>query len=392
VRDTATDLQPRTRLGRVGPGRRTGLVGSLVAVLVSALLIGSLGPSAPRAAALGDSPLVDAASPYEAQTTCTKAPRPGTVALANWLMSTYKRTGSMGMMRACGSGGTSEHKDGRAFDWKADVRKKATRRAAYDFINKALAPDAAGNAHALARRMGIMYIIYNDTIWSSYRDFAPRPYLNAGCKKRKKCSRTLRHLDHVHISLGYAGAAAQTSWYRSRGVASEPVLHPGTEDLDANETAVVAMTVPANGTVTTSSFYLRPGVTYRIVATGTAQYDPAAAGDANCSVAADSTTAPTARGPLVTPIMGLVSRWTEGSRHPATPYAAPLPDTHGLLVNGSLRWDGGCQADHAYEAWYTPDTRQPLQLQYADGVPGDDTGSFQVYVARDDITRSSLLG
>ena len=361
-------------------------------VLVSGLLTLSVGPGAPGAGAIGESALVDAPSPYEGQTTCTKSPRPGTVALANWLMSTYKRTGSMGMMRACGSGGTSEHKDGRAFDWKADVRKKKTRRAAYDFINKALAPDAAGNAHALARRMGIMYIIYNDRIWSSYRDFVPRPYLNAGCKKRKKCSRTLRHLDHVHISLGYAGAAAQTSWYRSRGVAAEPVVHPGTEDLDADETAVTGMTVPADGTVAASSFYLRAGVTYRIVATGSVHYDATSVGDANCSVSTDGSTAPTSRGPLVTPILGLVSRWTEGSRHAATPYAAALPDTHGLLVNGSLRWDGACQADHTYEGWFTPDARQRLEVQYADGVPGDNAGSFQVYVARDDITRASLVG
>jgi hypothetical protein len=368
------------------------MAGAVVVALVSALLSVSLGPAAPGAGAVGESPMVDSPSPYEAQTTCTKTPRPGTVALANWLMRTYKRTGSMGMMRACGSGGTSEHKDGRAFDWKADVRKKATRRSAYDFINKALAPDAAGNAHALARRLGIMYMIYDDTIWSSYRDFAPRPYLNAGCKKRKKCSRTLRHLDHVHISLGYAGAAAQTSWYRSRGVAAEPVLHPGTADLDADETAVTGMAVPSDGTVTTSSFFLRAGVTYRIVATGSVRYDAGSTGDANCSVAPDGVVAPTPRGPLVTPILGLVSRWTEGSRHPATPYAAPLPDTHGLLVNGSLRWDGACRADHTYEAWFTPDTRQRLQVQYADGVPGDNAGSLQVYVARDDITRASLAG
>jgi hypothetical protein len=335
---------------------------------------------------------VDAPSPYEGQTTCTKSARPGTVALATWLMKTYRKTGSMGMMRACSSGGRSEHKDGRAFDWRADVRKKATRRAAYDFINKALAADSAGNAHALARRMGIMYVIYDDTIWSSYYDFRPRPYLHSGCKKRKKCSRTLRHLDHVHISLGYAGAAAQTSWYRARGVAAEPVLHPGTQDLDADETAVTGLTVPANGAVATSSFFLLPGVTYRIVASGTAGYDPGATGDANCSVTPEGATAPTPRGPLVTPVIGFASRWTEGSRHPASPYASPTSDTHGLLLNGALRWDGDCQGDHTYEAWFTPDTRQRLQVQYADANPGDNSGAFKVYVARDDITRASLVG
>jgi hypothetical protein len=366
-----------------------------VAALAVVLLTGSLETGANGAGSIGDSPVLDAPSPYEAQTTCTRKPRPGTVALASWLTSTYKATGSMGMMRACSSGGRSEHKDGRAFDWKADVRKKKTRRAAYDFIAKALATDAAGNPHALARRMGIMYLIYDDTIWSSYSDFRPRPYLNAGCKKRKKCSRTLRHLDHVHISLGYAGAAAQTSWYRSRGVPAEPVLHPGTEDLDPDETAVIGMTVPADGAVAQSSFFLRPGVTYRIVASGTVGYDAGATGDASCSLSPEGTLVPTLRGTVTTPLpgpLGILSRWTEGSRHPASPYAAPTPDTHGLLVNGSLRWEGACQADHTYEAWFTPDSRQRLQLQYADPNPADNAGSFTVYVARDDITRSSLVG
>lgn len=370
----------------------TRVVG-VVAVLLAAFLTGSVGPVAPRAGATGYSPQVDAPSPYEGQITCTTAPRPGTVALAGWLTRTYRVTGSMGMMRGCTVGGRSEHKDGRAFDWKADVRRKATRRAAYDFIRKALATDAQGNAHALARRMGIMYFIYDDTIWSSYYDFRPRRYLHAGCKKRRTCSRTLRHLDHVHISLGYAGAAAQTSWYRDRGVPSEPVLHPGTTDLDASETAVTGLTVPATGAVTASPYLLRAGVTYRIVATGTALYDPAAApGDANCTTATDGPV-PSPRGPLVDPTSALLVRgfgWVEGSRHPASPYAAPTAETRGLLVNGALRWEGGCQADHTYEGWYTPDTSQPLQLQYADPTPGDNTGSFTVYVARDDITRDSL--
>jgi hypothetical protein len=368
---------------------------TLAGLLVLALVAGSLLHFTPQAGAVGLSTTVDAPSPYEGQTTCTKAPRPGTVALATWLMKTYPVTGSMGMMRACNVGGRSEHKDGRAFDWKADVAKKKTRRAAYDFINKALATDAQGNAHALARRMGIMYIIYNDTIWSSYYDFTPRKYLHAGCKKRRKCSRTLRHLDHVHISLGYAGAAAQTSWYREQGVASEPVLHPGTNELDANETAVTALTAPANGTVTSSSFLLRAGVTYRIVATGSTPYDPAQGpGDANCTTPTDGSAAtPAARGPLTTPlpIFG-TGTWGEGSRHAPSPYAAPTADTHALLVNGAVRWEGGCQADHTYETWFRPDTTQPLQVQYADAVPADDTGSFTVYVARDDILRSSLVG
>jgi len=375
--------------------RRPASAALALSGLVVALVLGTLVSTTPAARAIGSSAVIDAPAPYDGQVTCAHEPEPGTVALAGWLMSTYPATGSMGMMRACGAGGRSEHKDGRAFDWAADVRRKAQRRAAYDFIHKALATDEAGNAHALARRMGIMYLIYDDTIWSSYRDFAPRPYLNSGCKQRKKCSRTLRHLNHVHISLGLAGAAAQTSWYRDRNVPSHPVLHQGTNELDADATAVTGLDVPATGASVASAFLLRAGVTYRLVATGTVGTDQTGGvGDPNCVAGVEGDTlAP--RGPLTAPVTGWTgpfSGWghREGSVHPASPYALPVAETRGLLVAGALRWEGECQADHTYETWFTPATTQPLQLQYADATPADDTGTLTVYVARDDIARSSL--
>ncbi|MCZ4498089.1 MAG: hypothetical protein JWQ74_642, partial [Marmoricola sp.] len=206
----------------------------LLGVLVLAPILGSTAP----ASALGVSHQIEQPSGYDAQATCVRRALPGTVALARWLQKTYPVTGSLGMIRPCATGGTSEHKDGRAFDWAAEHSRPAGREAAYGFIKRALATDAAGNRHALARRMGIMYVIYADTIWSSYRDFRPRPYLSSGCLSAKKCSRTLRHLNHVHISLGYAGAAAQTSWYRARNIASVPVLLPGTTFLDPRQTAL----------------------------------------------------------------------------------------------------------------------------------------------------------
>jgi hypothetical protein len=362
--------------------------------LALALVIGSLVPTPPAARSIGWSPLVDAPAPYDGQTTCTRTPAPGTVALARWLQRTYPVTGSMGMIRACGVGGRSEHKDGRAFDWAADVRRKKQRRAAYDFIRKALATDAAGNAHALARRLGIMYLIYDDTIWASYRDFAPRPYLNPACKTRKRCSRTLRHKNHVHISLGLAGAAGQTSWYRARDVPSRPVLHPGTNELDADATAVTGLTVAATGATTTSSFVLRAGVTYRLVATGSVREAPGVLGDATCTTGADAVV-PSPRGTVVVPPDdGGWDGWNgwshEGSDHPASPWALPSAETSGVLVNGALRWEGDCSADHTYEAWFTPTSRQRLQLRYTDPVLADNGGTISVYVARDDITLSSL--
>lgn len=371
----------------------TGAAGVLLLALVVP------GPAAP-VAALGWSPTVDAPSDYDAQRTCRKTPQPGTVALARYLQRTYPATGSMGMIRACGRGGTSEHKDGRAFDWAADVKKPAARRAAFDFIRKALATDAAGNRHAIARRMGIMYLIYNDTIWSSYRDFQPRPYLNSGCRTKKKCSRSLRHLNHVHISLGYAGAAAQTSWYRSRNVLSLPVLFDGSTDLDPDDTAVSpVLTVPATGAVRASTFTLKPGVTYRFVATGTVRYGAVGSGqvgDANC-VAGPDGWVPTDRLGGGLGRTGRSSDWPwgwdgvqEGSDHEDSPSQLPVLTTHGLVLAGALRWGDVCRADHTYEAWYTPLVRQKVVLAYVDAVRSDNAGTLSVYVARDDITAASL--
>ena len=106
----------------------------------------------------------------------------------------------------------------------------------------------------------------------------------------------------MHISLSLAGAAAQTSWYRERNVPSKPVLHPGTRELDADATAVTALTVPATGAPVTSEYTLRAGVTYRLVATGTVRPKPApVSGDASCT-STGAAYAPTPRGPLTTPL------------------------------------------------------------------------------------------
>ncbi|MCX6396961.1 MAG: hypothetical protein NTV23_10785 [Propionibacteriales bacterium] len=349
---------------------------------------------------MGWSAQVDAPAGYDAQRTCRSTPQPGTAALARWLLRSYPSTGSMGMIRGCGVGGTSEHKDGRAFDWAADVARPATKRAAYDFIRRALATDSAGNTHALARRLGIMYFIYNDTIWASYRDFAPRAYLNSGCATRAKCSRSLRHLNHVHISLGYAGAAAQTSWYRSRNVPSLAVRYPGTNQLDPDLTAVTKLTVPATGTVVTSPYALKAGVTYRLVATGTLRYADGTRGDAHCN-AADPAWLPTDRVPIELPPTGPFRTFDwhggwggsdqAGSEHEDSPSNLPTLATHGLTFAGGLRWGDVCRADHTYEAWYTPAVNQKLMLKYVDAAPADNAGNLTVYVARDDITAGSLV-
>ena len=43
-------------------------------------------------------------------------------------------------------------------------------------------------------------------------------YLSSSCKSVKKCSVTLRHRNHVHISLTRAAGRGELSWYTRHGV------------------------------------------------------------------------------------------------------------------------------------------------------------------------------
>ena len=80
-------------------------------------------------------------------------------------------------------------------------------------MDRIFATDARGNTDAWARRMGVMYVIWNDRMYAAYDGFAARPYLSSGCRTRRTCSPTLRHRDHMHISLTRQGAKGATSWY-----------------------------------------------------------------------------------------------------------------------------------------------------------------------------------
>ncbi len=152
---------------------------------------------------------------YDPSSKCHEKPRAGTAYLARWVV---RRFGSSlaGMSRPCQHEATSEHQTGRAFDWSLDAREKSDRALAHEFMDRIFATDARGNTDAWARRMGVMYLIWNDTMFPAWNGFEPEPYLSSSCKTRKKCSRTLRHRDHMHVSLSRDGARGLTSWYDDR--------------------------------------------------------------------------------------------------------------------------------------------------------------------------------
>jgi hypothetical protein len=168
------------------------------------------GPAA--AAAAYDVPVEDYAS-YQPQTRCRETPRPGTQQLAEWIEARFDGGPASAAVRACSSGGASEHKEGRAIDWAMDAGDADSRREVRRFLDRIFATDGAGNAHARARRMGIMYVIWNDHMWASYDRFSRKDYVNGSCASAAACSATLRHRDHVHLSLSRPGGRGATSWY-----------------------------------------------------------------------------------------------------------------------------------------------------------------------------------
>ena len=148
---------------------------------------------------------------YQPQSTCRRTPKPGVLLLADWLVA---RGGGYGpISRSCAGSSTSEHKESRAFDWLLDARSDTDQALAAALLDELFAPDDTGQPHALARRMGIMYIIWDDTMYASYDGFVAKRYLSSGCRTRRTCSPTLRHRDHMHISLTRQGAKGTTSWY-----------------------------------------------------------------------------------------------------------------------------------------------------------------------------------
>jgi hypothetical protein len=183
----------------------------LVAAALSVCAATMVGPAAVASVDGNGLPVEDYAT-YDPQSTCTKKPRAGTVALGEWLVTTYGGGGGA-VNRPCSGSGASEHKDGRAIDWTLDADNPTDRKIAKAFLAAALAPDAEGNPAALARRMGIMYVIWSDHFYPAYDGFQAENYLSSSCRSKRKCSKTLRHRDHVHISLSKAGAKGLTSFY-----------------------------------------------------------------------------------------------------------------------------------------------------------------------------------
>jgi len=157
----------------------------------------------------------DPVASYEAQSICSPTPKPGTLRLIALLKKTYGKNQYMGTSRPCGSGGTSEHKDGRAIDWMTSIRSPKGRANAKAFIGWLIGPDSAGVPRGNATRLGIMYIGWNNHFWRAYSPEQGWTKLD-GCPEGND---TDCHRNHMHISLTWDGASGRTSMWDGTALA-----------------------------------------------------------------------------------------------------------------------------------------------------------------------------
>jgi peptidoglycan hydrolase-like protein with peptidoglycan-binding domain len=176
---------------------------------------------------------LDVAVPYQGQTICDPRPRPGTLAFAQLMVAHYQMGSTSLIGRTCSSG-ASEHYDGRAWDWMLNINNADQYAVATSVLKWLTAPDAQGRQGAMARRFGIMYVIYNRKMWRAY---APE-------RGWTDYSGVSPHTDHIHFSFTYDGAAKRTSWWT--GVATTTYL---TTLPPAVGTTTPVVTVPSAPTV-----------------------------------------------------------------------------------------------------------------------------------------------
>lgn len=150
-------------------------------------------------------------SPYQGQVSCDPVEKPGPTAVRQLLLDTYGKANAAGIARSCSVGGTSEHKEGRAYDWMVDSNDATDKAKGDAFVAWLSGADAQGVAGGNAHRLGIQYVIWNKRTWQSWTG------------KWKAYTGASPHADHVHISFSWDGAMKRTSWWTGKAVTNRDI-------------------------------------------------------------------------------------------------------------------------------------------------------------------------
>lgn len=186
-------------------GRASRRAARIVAVVLVAAFAGMTATSNGALAVTAPSPtfgpVIDTVG-YDPQNTCDPVAKPGVLAFRAFA-ERYFGAGDLGIATACRRGDISEHHEGRAWDAAFNYYNLSQRAKAQRLITWLLATDAYGNVAANAKRLGIMYMIWDKHIWGAYSaDEGWRPYYGPD-----------PHTSHIHLSFTWDGALRQTTWY-----------------------------------------------------------------------------------------------------------------------------------------------------------------------------------
>ena len=196
--------------------RRSPVPRALALAVVLASLSGALSvapvAAAPRAPKFG--PVIEDYASHVEPERCRPKDKPGVKAFADLLLAEYGPAW-IGIGRPCDGEATSDHHEGRALDWGRDVHARSDRRAVRDLFDWLFEIDRYDNTDALARRLGIVYIIWNRRIWGGWSGewsvyCVKKP---AGCRDPDSKYLLNPHTDHVHISFDWAGARMRTTFW-----------------------------------------------------------------------------------------------------------------------------------------------------------------------------------
>ena len=201
-------------------GAATSVPAPVTAPVAAAIRVLVKFPAAPT----GFPSAIEPLTRYVAADSCDAKDKPGTIALGRFLKATYP-VSSYGISRSCGTDAmsTTEHYEGRAVDWMSSVRVPQQKANSEAVIGWLLAKDRAGSPYANARRLGVMYLIWDNKIWGAYRPGDGwRPYQSCGTPAKAGAAfDTTCHRDHIHISLSWEGAMGRTSFWTKKVAAPD---------------------------------------------------------------------------------------------------------------------------------------------------------------------------
>jgi len=197
-------LRPVAPLGKGLLVRRFVLLACVLSLMATGLGPASAGSATPvpfPAHPKGLNPPVvlpkelDPTPGYVPQISCQPGTLDGVAKLRSLVLKTYGVGGAGNTARRCNEG-TSEHADGRAWDWMVNVDNAKEKAAAGDFLAW-----LTTNHGEKAKRLGIMYVIHNKLIWGVYRE-------------RDGWRPSSGHTNHIHISFSWNGARGNTSFWK----------------------------------------------------------------------------------------------------------------------------------------------------------------------------------